>query len=291
MLQLVLLCLVFTAIGRAQVIEDVLCEGRLFEPKCQQGNIRIVAASYGKTDGAFCGGNDPEPWSVNCAVDVAEQLRTSCQGRPYCSIPVVGADACPGTSKYLQVIWGCETGVPQNRVNNRNINIMFSTSANRANPATLHGKTISGSNTYVFLDTAGNNNLIEARWFVDQTNLVVTVDDSAPFELYPGRAWDTTQLSDGAHRVMALFAFDDGSTGSIDATVTIRNGGNQQQNIGIAGAAKERASDTFTERATITAVSPVVPKEVPWALFGVASIVAVILIVVIIGKSRSTSVN
>jgi hypothetical protein len=282
----VFLCLFLTVI-KAQVTEDVLCEGRVFEPKCAQGNIRIVAASYGKTDGAFCGGNDPEPWSVNCAVDVAEQLRASCQGRPFCSVPVVGGDACIGTSKYLQVVWGCETGVPQNRVNHRNINIMFSTSADlKTNPTTLHGKTVSGANTYVYLDTA-NNNLMEARWFVDQTNLVVTVDDSAPYELYPGRAWDTATLTDGPHRVMALFAFEDGTTGSVDATVTVRNGAPQQ----VVARANERVSDAYTETASLNAVDPVVPKEVPWALFGVAAVVAVILIVVIIVKSRSSNAN
>jgi len=285
MLQLVFLCLFLTAI-KAQVVEDVLCEGRMFEPKCAQGNIRIVAGSYGKTDGAFCGGNDPEPWAVNCAVDVAEQLRASCQGRPSCSVPVVGGDACVGTSKYLQVVWGCETGVPQNRVNNRNINILFSNNADRSNPSPLHGKTISGTNTYVFLETAGNS-LIEARWFVDQTNLVITVDDTAPYELYPGRAWDTTTLTDGAHRVMALFAFDDGSTGSIDVTVTVRNVAPQIQ----AAAATQRASDEYHESATLAAVEPIVPKAVPWSLFGFAAVVAVILVVVIIIKSRSKSVN
>jgi hypothetical protein len=290
MLQLVFLCLFLTAI-KAQVVEDVLCEGRVFEPKCQQGNIRIVAGSYGKTDGAFCGGNDPEPWSVNCAVDVAEQLRASCQGRPSCSVPVVGGDACVGTSKYLQIVWGCETGVPQNRVNNRNINIMSSNSADRTNPSALHGKVVSGANTYVFLDTTGNS-LIEARWFVDQTNLVVTVDDTAPYELYPARAWDTSSLTDGPHRIMALFAFEDGSTGSIDATVTVRNGQAQAAPPRIqAAAAIQRASDSYTESATLTAVDPIVPKEVPWALFGVAALVAVILLAVIVVKSRSTQAN
>jgi len=284
MLQVVFLCLFLTAI-KAQVVEDVLCEGRMFEPKCQQGNIRIVAGSYGKTDGAFCGGNDPDPWSVNCAIDVAEQLRASCQGRPTCSVPVVGGDACVGTSKYLQVVWGCETGIPQNRVNNRNMNIMFSNSQNLATPAPLHGKTVSGANTYVFLELATGNTLIEVRWFVDQTNLVVSVDDAAPFELYPGRAWDTATLTDGPHRVMALFAFEDGSTGSIDATVTIRNGAPP------ANRATQRASDSYTESATLTAVDPLVPKEVPWALFGVGATVAVILVVVIFVKSRSANAN
>jgi hypothetical protein len=286
------LCL-FT-IANAQVIEDVLCEGRVFEPKCQQGTvIRVVAASYGNTDGAFCGGNDPEPWdtTVNCAVDVVEQVRQSCQGLSTCSLTVTGNDACVGTSKFLQVVWGCETGVPQNRVNNRNTNIMASSSPDKANPVTLHGQTVMGSGPYVFLEPAGNT-IIEVRWFVDQTNLVVTVDDSAPYELYSNnRAWDTTQLSDGTHRVVAVISFADNTTGNIDATVTVRNGNNQQQNIGIAGAAVERASDTYTETATVNAVAPIVPKEVPWTLFGVAAIVAVILIVVIIVKSRSTSVN
>jgi len=287
----VFLCLIFTTIANTQVIEDVLCEGRVFEPKCQQGTvIRVVAASYGNTDGTFCGGNDPEPWTVNCAVDVVEQVRQSCQGLSTCSLTVVGNDACVGTSKYIQVVWGCETGVPQNRVNNKNTNIMVSASANRANPSALHGQPVSGSNAYVFLEPAGNR-IIEVRWFVDQTNLVVTVDDSAPYELYSNRAWDTTQLSDGTHRVVAVISFADNTTGNIDATVTVRNGNNQQQNIGMAGAAVERASDTYTETATVNAVGPIVPKEVPWTLFGVAAIVAVILIVVVIVKSRSTSVN
>jgi len=300
-MHLVFLCLIFTAICKAQVVEDVLCEGRAFEPTCLQGNIRIIAASYGKTDGAFCGGNDPEAWSVNCAVDVAEQLRGSCQGKPSCSVPVAGGDACVGTSKYLQVVWGCETGVPQNRLNNRNINILYSTSADRTNPTPLHGKNISGTNIFVFLETAGST-LLEARWFVDQTNLVVTVDDSAPFELYPGRAWDTTATPDGSHRIMALWAYEDGTTGSIDATFNIKNGNanqqvqqqiQQQRQLAFAGiaAARERASDSYTESATINAVDPVVPKEVPWALFGVAAVVAAILIVVIIVKSRSKTVN
>jgi len=286
MLQVVFLCLIFTAVN-TQVTEDVLCEGRVFEPKCTDGNIRIIAASYGKTDGAFCGGNDPEPWSVNCAVDVVESLRATCQGKPTCSAPVVGSDPCVGTSKYLQVVWGCESGIPQNRVNNKNLNIVFSTSADRTNPLPLHGKTISGSNIYVFLDIAGNS-LIEARWFVDQTNLVVTTDDSAPFELYQGRAWDTTALNDGSHRIVAIFAFEDGTTGSIDATLTIRNGAAQQVAL---NRATQRASDSYTETATIKAVDPMVPKEVPWALFGVGALVAVILIVVIIVKSRSNNVN
>jgi len=284
MLQVVFLCLFLTAI-KAQVVEDVLCEGRVFEPKCLQGNIRIVAGSYGKTDGAFCGGNDPDPWSVNCAVDVAEQLRGSCQGRPTCSVPVVGGDACVGTAKYLQVVWGCETGIPQNRLNNRNMNILFSNSPTLSTPLPLHGRTVSGATSYVFLDLAAGNKLIEVRWFVDQTNLVVTVDDAAPFELYPGRAWDTTTLTDGSHRVMALFAYEDGSTGSIDSTVTIRNGAPQVNR------ATQRASDSYTESATLTAVDPLVPKEVPWALFGVGATVAVILVVVIFVKSRSAKAN
>jgi len=300
-MRLLVLCLIFTAICKAQVVEDVVCEGRVFEPTCSQGNIRIIAASYGKTDGSFCGGNDPESWAVNCAVDVAEQLRATCQGKPSCSAPVAGGDVCAGTSKYLQVVWGCETGVVQNRLNIRNMNIMYSTSADRTNPSPLHAKNISGTSIYVFLDT-GANALLESRWFVDQTNLVVTVDDAAPFELYPGRAWDTTTIPDGSHRVMALWAYDDGATGSIDATFNIKNGAanqqvqqqaQQQRQLAFAGiaAARERASDSYTETATINAVDPIVPKAVPWTLFGAAAVVAVILIVVIIVKSRSKIVN
>jgi len=280
MLKLAVLSLLVTLISTQQVVEDVLCEGRVFEPKCGQGNIRIIAASFGVTDSGFCGGTDNNQWAANCAVDVAEQIRGLCAGRPTCSIPVEGRNPCAGNVKYLQVVWGCESGIPQNRVNNRGVNILVSSNPTRTNAIPLHGQTVRGSSLYVFLSS--NDQIMEARWFVDQNDLVVTTATQAPFELQPGRAWDTTTLTDGVHRVMVLIAFSDQAIGTIDATITIRNG------VPVAAAALSKPSDSFVESGTVTEVQPTVPSAVPWALFAFAAVTAVILIIVVIYKVRAT---
>jgi len=279
MLQIVLLCVLVTVIN-GQVFEDVLCGGRNWEPFCPTGgNIRIIAASFGKTDG-FCGGNDTDPWTVNCAVDVAENLRGMCGGKSSCTVPVEGRDACPGASKFLQVIWGCSSGIPQNKVNNKNINIVVSNTATRVTPVPLHGTIVKGSNLYLFVDPS--DGLTEVRWFLDQENTVINVASTAPYEFYPGNSWDTTVLSDGSHRVLAQLLFSDGTSGSIDATVTVNNAQPK------AAAAVEKASDVYVESATITEKEPVVPTAVPWSLFGVSVAVAVGLLGVVIIKSRTT---
>jgi len=277
----VLLCLISASIViNARVTEDILCEGRLFEPRCATGNIRIVAASYGVVDGTFCGGVvNQENWVVNCAVDVAENIRTLCNGRTTCSVPVEGRYPCAGSSKFLQVIWGCDTGIPQNRVNNRGVNIMVSSNAQRTVASPLHAQTVRGSSLYVHLNPS--DGITEVRWFVDQTDLVVTTTTVAPFDLYPGRAWDTTALSDGTHRVMAAIAFTDGTLGTIDATVAVRNSGP------IVAAAVVKPSDAYVESATVTQVEPTIPAAVPWSLFAVAVFAAVALIIAIVIKSRA----
>jgi len=278
MLRAVLLCILVSIIG-AQVVEDMLCAGRTWEPECTTGNVRIIAASYGKTDGSFCGGTDQDSFVVNCAIDVAETLRTMCGGKPKCSVPVEGGDVCAGSSKFLQIVWGCETGIPQNKVNNKNVNIFVTTSATRANAVAMHGQMVKGANLYVFVDPA--DGLTEVRWFLDQGNTVITIDDTAPFEFYPGAAWDTTVLPDGTHRVLAILAFSDNTFGSIDATVTVNNA------LPKAAAATQKASDMYVDTTTVTQTEPTVPTAVPWTLFGIGAAVAIVLLVVIIVKSRS----
>jgi len=275
----VFLCLLVSMLNAQQVVEDVLCEGRTFEPKCTTGNIRIIAASFGVTDGGFCGGNNQDQWAVNCAVDVADTIRTSCGGKPTCSLKVEGRNPCAGSVKYLQVVWGCDNGVPQNRVNTKGVNIMVSSSPIRTSPIALHGQTVRGSNLFIFLQPA--DQVQEVRWFIDQTDLVVTTNALSPFDLFPGRPWDTTTLAEGNHRLMAIIAFNDQTTGSIDATVTVRNG------VPLAAAALSKPSDSFVESGTVIESQPTIPAAVPWSLFAVAVVVAVILIVVIVLKIKS----
>jgi len=158
---------------------------------------------------------------------------------------------------------------------------MVSSSPIRSSPIPLHGQTVRGSSLYIFLSPF--DQIQEARWFIDQTDLVVTTATQGPFDLYPGRPWDTTTVPDGTHRIMAIIAFNDQSTGSIDATVIVRNG------VAIAAAATTKPSDSYVESATVTQVQPTIPAAVPWSLFVVAAVVAVILIIVIILKIKNRS--
>jgi len=277
------LCFFVCGLTNGQVIEDVLCRGRVFQPRCSTGNIRIMAAAFGVTDGKFCGGNDPSQWSVNCAVDVAENLRTSCGGKTTCSVPVEGRNPCAGTTQYLQVIWGCDNGVPQNRVNNRGVDIVASSNPLRNNPTPIHSQTVRGSNLYVYLSPS--DNIAEARWYIDQTDLVVNTVYQAPFDMFPGRTWDTTTLSEGIHRVFVSITFNDGATGSVDATVAVRNG------IPTA-AAIAKPSDAYVESAVISSEqTSSIPASVPWSLFGVALFVGVVLVILIIYKVKTFPSN
>jgi len=282
MLKHLLLCFIAFSAINAQVIEDVLCEGRVFTPVCASGNIRIVAASFGVTDGQFCGGKDNTAWTVNCAVDVAENLRNLCGGRPTCSVPVEGRNACAGTTKYLQVVWGCDSGIPQNLVNNKGVNILVSVSPSHTNPVALHAQPIRGS-LYVFLGPV-DPTITSVKWYIDQTDLVVSTTSTAPFDLFTSRAWDTTTFADGTHRVMALMTYSDGTTGSVDATVFIQNAA-----PAVATQANADNSQTFIDSATVTEVKPLVSPAVPWSLFAVAIVVAGILLVVIVYKAKVAS--
>jgi len=274
------LCVLLASALNAQVMEDVLCEGRSWTPVCSSGNIKIVAASFGMTDGQFCGGREQSSWTVNCAVDVAENLRNLCGGRPSCSVPVEGRNPCAGNTQYLQVVWGCDSGIPQNMINNRGVNIAVSTSPLRTSPVPLHAQPIRGS-LYVFLAPL-DPNIVEVRWYIDQTDIVVSTTTTAPYDLFGTRAWDTTTLPDGTHRVSALLSFSDGTTGSVDATVFIRN----TAAPAVTASATADNSQTYVDSATITEVKPLVSPAIPWSLFAIAVVVAGILLVVIVYKIK-----
>jgi len=286
MLRLVLFSLLATAIYCQAVSEDILCEGRSFEPKCPQGTIRIISGSFGKTDAAFCGGTDTQPWSVNCGVDVTETLRGSCGGKSTCSVKVEGQDVCFGTSKYLQTIWTCDNGIVQNKVNNRGVDIVVSASTSRDSPIALHGQTLTGASNYIFVNPA--NSINQVRWFIDRADQVVATETATPFDLSGGRPWDSTSVTDGSHRIIATITFSDGTSGSIDSTFVVRNGAQAAAARAVAG-----ASDTFVETGVVNENSTsaaTVPNTLvlPWSLFSVACFVIVVLSVVIVLK-KSTS--
>jgi len=264
----------------AQVSQDTLCEGRVFAPSCTVGTLRIAEAFYGKSDSWFCGGPDRRSWSINCSSDVTQNLRTACQGKVSCVVPIEGQDVCGGNAKYLRVAWSCDSGFTQSRNNNRNTNIMVSSSAQLTTPQPLHGQVVSGSSLFIFLDPP--RSVSQVRWYLDSLDRVFTTETAAPWELLGGRSWDTvaSRVTNGPHRIVAAITFTDRSTGYVDAMFNVLN---QVQTRAI-----ESASTAFLENSTAPSETVVIPHTLPWALFGTTSGIVVILIVVLIVMSNKS---
>jgi hypothetical protein len=285
MLKIVFLCFLVAAINAQSGNDDILCEGRTFEPNCTVGTIQIVTAGYGKSDSWFCGGPQRQPWSTNCVVDVTQAVRTTCQDKQTCSMRVEGADSCAGFAKYLRVIWSCFNGNVQSRVNSKSANIMVSATANRANPAALHGLNVGGSNLYVFVDPQGG--IQQVRWYLDNTGSVFTTETAAPWDLLGGRPWDTvgSRVTDGQHKIIAAITFTDGSNGYVDAIFNVRNGNNVAR-------ATEKTQTEFVDSNpnTNSTGTPVYTEShvVPWSLFGttVAVIIALSVVIGVMDKRK-----
>jgi len=287
MLKIVILCLVAAAIN-AQINEDIQCEGRSFEANCTVGTIQIESASYGKTDSWYCGGPQRQPWSTNCVLDVAQTVRASCQDRSTCTMRVEGADTCAGFAKYLRIIWSCNNGNQQTRVNNKNTNIVVSAASNRANPVPLHDLNVGGASLYVFVQP--ETGIQQVRWYLDNTAGVFTTETAAPWELLGGRPWDTigSRVSNGQHRIIAAITFTDGSNGHVDATFNVRNANNA------ASRATEKTVVSYEPTNNVTGPTTLVSTQnqiVPWSLFG-TSVAVIIVLSIVVGvmdkKKKST---
>ncbi|XP_035672719.1 IgGFc-binding protein-like [Branchiostoma floridae] len=98
--------------------ESQTCEHQTLEITCS-GRIKIVRASYGRSDWTTCANNQPVR-TIHC--DAARSLaimQEQCDGQTSCSVDAsnsVFGDPCVGTFKYLDVGWNCleETGPPDN---------------------------------------------------------------------------------------------------------------------------------------------------------------------------------
>jgi len=187
---------------------------------------------------------------------------------------VSGADTCQGAFRYLRVLWQCSSGNTQARVNNKNANIMFSATSNRANPLPLHNQNgIAGSEVYIFVDPP--QGIQQVRFYLDNMGRVFTTETIAPWDFLGGRPWDTigSRVEDGQHRIVAAITFLDGTNGVVDATFNVRNGAN-----GGAGRALDKDSTAYTDT-TETVVTE--NQIVPWTLFG-TTIAGIIVLSVII---------
>jgi len=273
------------------VNDDILCEGRSFEPNCTVGSIQITTAQYGKSDSWFCGGPQRQPWSTNCAVDVTQSVKTACQDKQSCLMRVEGADSCAGFAKYLRVAWSCFTVNVQSRVNSKNANILVSSTANRANPVPLHNLNVGGSSLYVLVEPPAG--IRQVRWYLDNPANVFTTETSAPWDLLGGRPWDTvgSRVTDGQHKIIAAITFSDGTNGYVDATFNVRNGNNVARALSNTAAQYADSNpNTNTSGAT-----PVLTENniVPWSLLGttVAVIIALSVVVGVMDKKKKISME
>ncbi|XP_078353651.1 L-rhamnose-binding lectin CSL3-like [Oculina patagonica] len=107
MLRLMVVCLLAVLFGRTEGYFRRVCEHQAMSINCGSKLINIRSASYGRTQQGLCGSNGNTNCHAGSSMTVA---RHECQGQKRCTLYVKNSafgDPCPGTVKYLTVIYDC----------------------------------------------------------------------------------------------------------------------------------------------------------------------------------------
>ncbi|XP_067237235.1 L-rhamnose-binding lectin CSL3-like [Chanodichthys erythropterus] len=90
----------------------VICEGRSGILSCSRGTIRIIRATYGRTDHTTCAHGLPASQISNtkCRTPVTIIVSSRCNRKTSCVVSASNSlfsNPCPGTYKYLDVTHKC----------------------------------------------------------------------------------------------------------------------------------------------------------------------------------------
>lgn len=110
LLLLLLLPRSFRCEGEYQTV--YACEGTTLELQCQQSEvIELVRANFGRFSITICNTLGNTNWTVKCMTpNSLRVLQKSCGTGSRCVVPIstdVFGDACPGTTKYIEVQYRC----------------------------------------------------------------------------------------------------------------------------------------------------------------------------------------
>jgi len=91
------------------------CEGTTLQLSCPQGELlQVVRANYGRFSLEVCNSSGNTSWSFNCIQHQTKAiLDRRCSNLQECTFPVTselfGGDPCPGTGKYIEVHYQCQS--------------------------------------------------------------------------------------------------------------------------------------------------------------------------------------
>jgi len=100
---------------RGERVSRYGCEGTTLHLSCPEGQLlQVVRANYGRFSLEVCNSSGNTSWSFNCIQHQTKAvLDRRCSNLPGCTFQVTsqlfGGDPCPGTGKYIEVHYQCQS--------------------------------------------------------------------------------------------------------------------------------------------------------------------------------------